>query len=127
MEENKMKKHVTIVAAFRIGLGFLGLIGISIAWFAVAFAMDFVPLEDVPEFVVPFVKGIVGFIFIIVALLSILGIIGGIGLLTFRSWARILTLVVSAISCLNIPIGTLVGVYSIWVLVQDETKQLFVQ
>jgi hypothetical protein len=31
----------------------------------------------------------------------------------------------SAINCLNIPIGTAKGVYSIWVLLQDETIKLF--
>ena len=34
-------------------------------------------------------------------------------------------MIVSAIGCLNIPIGTLAGVYSLWVLLQDETIKLF--
>ena len=32
-----------------------------------------------------------------------LGIIGGVGLFSYKSWARILVMIVSAINCLNIP------------------------
>jgi hypothetical protein len=56
---------------------------------------------------------------------SIFGLIGGIGLLGYRNWARIIILIVSAADCVNIPLGTLVGVYSIWALMQDESVKLF--
>jgi len=52
-------------------------------------------------------------------------IAGGIGLLACKPWARVLTLVMAALGLLNIPIGTLKGVYIIWVLVQQETVSLF--
>jgi hypothetical protein len=57
--------------------------------------------------------------------MSTLGLVGGIGLLTFQPWARFLVIVVAALGCLNIPIGTLKGVYSLWVLLQDDTIALF--
>jgi hypothetical protein len=57
--------------------------------------------------------------------MSTLGLVGGIGLLAYRNWARYLIIIVAALGCLNIPIGTLKGVYSLWVLLQDETIQLF--
>jgi hypothetical protein len=58
-------------------------------------------------------------------IVSIPGIIGGIGLLNRREWARILVIVISALHLINIPIGTIIGGYSIWVLVQPETVRLF--
>lgn len=125
MEENRMKKHVTTVAAIRITLHTIGLIGISIAMIAINFAFSFIPVEDLPEPVMPMITGIVYFVLIVVGAVSVLGIIAAIGLLGFNSWARILTIVVSAISCFNIPIGTLAGVYSIWVMLQDDTVKLF--
>jgi hypothetical protein len=51
--------------------------------------------------------------------------VGGIGLLSYKPWARILVMIVAAMGCLVIPIGTLVGVYSIWTLMQDDTIKLF--
>jgi hypothetical protein len=58
-------------------------------------------------------------------LLSIPGIIGGIGLFKRKEWARILVLVISALHLINFPIGTAIGGYSIWVLVNSETIKLF--
>ena len=66
-----------------------------------------------------------GYNFTIDHVLPALGIIGGMGLFSFRPWARILVMIVSAMNCLNIPIGTAKGVYSIWVLMQKETINLF--
>ena len=62
---------------------------------------------------------------LIVFFISSLGIIGGIGLFAYRSWARILVMIVSALNCLNVPVGTAKGVYSIWVLMQPESIELF--
>jgi hypothetical protein len=58
-------------------------------------------------------------------LVSIPGIIGGVGLLRLRPWGRYMVLVLSVLDLLNIPIGTAIGVYSIWVLLQEETANLF--
>jgi hypothetical protein len=96
-----------------------------IAALAIAFAFGFVDqFVDDPTAVK--VMGIVGTPLVVLFLLFGGAMIaGGIGLLTCKPWARILTLVMSAIGLLNIPIGTLKGVYIIWVLVQSETVTLF--
>jgi len=67
--------------------------------------------------------GAVGFAFL--ALLSIPCVIAGVGLLKFRSWAQTLMIVMSVLSLLNFPIGTAVGIYGLWVLLNKETKPLF--
>lgn len=125
MEENRMKKHVSAVAAIRIALHSIGLLGIIVAFGAVNFAFSFIPVEDLPEAVMPVITGIIYFVFIVIAAVSVLGLISAIGLLSYKPWARILTIVVSAISCFNIPVGTIAGVYSIWVMLQDDTIKLF--
>jgi hypothetical protein len=45
--------------------------------------------------------------------------------LYFKSWARIVGIVLSAVSLINIPIGTAVGAYGLWVLLNKETERLF--
>jgi hypothetical protein len=65
--------------------------------------------------------GLVSFIL----LASIPGLIAGWGLLKFRPWARILGIVVSIFALLAIPIGTIVGIYGLWVLLNKETERLF--
>ena len=119
-----MKKHVTFVGALHIGFGILGIIGAVVAFFALSFALSFVEGIDIAEEVM---KAILVLVPVLISVSSILGIIGGIGVLNYQSWARILVIVLSALSCLNVPIGTAKGVYSIWALLQDETIDLFNQ
>jgi hypothetical protein len=122
MEDIKMKKHVTVVGAIHIGFGVLGLIGAIAIFFALNFARGFVSGEDVPNMVLKFLSVSLP---LLVGFMSTLGLIGGIGLLNYLPWARYLVIVVAALGCLNIPIGTLKGVYTLWVLLQDSTIKLF--
>lgn len=62
----------------------------------------------------------------IILVLSIPGIVAGYGLLRYQNWARILTMVLAVVDLFNIPVGTAVGIYSLWVLTQSETERLFV-
>jgi O-antigen/teichoic acid export membrane protein len=122
MEDSKMKKHVTVVGAIQIGFGVLGLIGAVAAFFALNFARSQVGNDEVANGILKLLSISVP---LLIGFLSTLGLVGGIGLFTYQSWARYLVIVVSALGCLNIPIGTLKGVYALWVLLQDETVKLF--
>jgi hypothetical protein len=122
MQETDMKKHVTLVAALQIGFSTMGILAAMIVFFVFSFAGSFVNDVDVASSVLNFVGA---FVPTIIILVSLLGLIGGIGLLSYQRWARIIVLVVAALGCLNFPLGTLKGVYSIWVLMQDETVTLF--
>ena len=122
MEDTRMKKHVTVVGAIHIGFGLLGLIGALAAFFALHFARGVVGGDELPSVVLGFLSISVP---LLVGFMATLALVGGIGLLSFQSWARYLIIVVAAVGCLNIPIGTLKGVYSLWVLLQDESIKLF--
>ena len=56
------------------------------------------------------------FLFFILLLLSIPSLIAGYGLVAERSWCVTLGIVVSALHLLNIPFGTMLGIYGLWVL-----------
>lgn len=64
---------------------------------------------------------------VFILILSLPGVIAGFGLLKYRPWARILTIVLSALNLMNIPFGTIVGVYGLWVMLSDEGSRLFVR
>jgi hypothetical protein len=122
VKESKMRKHVTVVGAIHIGFGSIGMLGAIAIFFALNFAKGQVGNDDVAQTVVGFLSISLP---LLVGFMSTLGLVGGIGLLTFQPWARFLVIVVAALGCLNIPIGTLKGVYSLWVLLQDDTIALF--
>ncbi len=122
MEKRNMKQHVSFVGAIHVGFGILGLLGALAIYISFKFAFSFVDHEPIAQQVLSFVGDTLS---IIVMFFSVLGIVGGIGLFSYKSWARILVMIVSAINCLNVPIGTAKGIYSIWVLMQPETQELF--
>lgn len=121
VEENRMKRHVNVAAILQIVFGSINVIIAMVIAFAFGFVDQFV---DDPTAVK--VLGLVGTPLVVLFLLFGGAMIaGGVGLLSCKPWARILTLVMAAVGLLNIPIGTLKGVYIIWVLVQSETVSFF--
>ena len=61
----------------------------------------------------------------VLIVLSLPGIIAGAGLLKFKPWARIVTIVISALNLMNFPFGTIIGIYGLWVMLSDEGARLF--
>ena len=56
----------------------------------------------------------------LLSLLALPELIGGWALLTGRPWGRNWVLVLGFISLLNIPFGTLLGIYTLWALLRDD-------
>ncbi len=52
-------------------------------------------------------------------------ILVGKGLLVCQEWARNLGMILSIFGLINIPFGTIVGIYSLWVLTSYEVEPLF--
>ena len=119
-----MKKHVTVVGAIQIGFSMIGLIAALVVFFALNFAKGMVGDSDVPVRVIGFLSLSLP---LLIGSLSTLGLVGGIGLFSYKNWARIIVIVLAGMGLISIPIGTLKGVYFIWVLMQDETIKLFKQ
>lgn len=122
MEKRNMKQHVSLVGALHIGFGILGLLGALAIYLSFSFIFGYIHEEPMVEHFLIVIGNSLAFM---VMFFSCLGIIGGIGLFSYKPWARILVMIVSAINCLNIPVGTAKGVYSIWVLMQPETIDMF--
>ncbi len=74
---------------------------------------------DVPAFVTAFLPSL-GLIFLVGAAIS--GVIGA-GLLMRQQWARMLAIVFGALSLIDIPFGTALGIYTLWVLAPSTSEQ----
>jgi len=118
-----MEKHVTVVGVARIGLGVLGLLAALIVFVAVL-GGGLISGDREAIRITAIVGSAVAFFLV---LISVPGIIGGIGLLKFKSWARILVMILAVFDLFNIPVGTALGIYTFWVLMQDETAELFAE
>jgi len=68
--------------------------------------------------------GIGLFVALLIAVMSLPSVIAGWGLLKRKSWSRMLAIVLGAISLISIPIGTALGIYTIWALTKPESQAL---
>jgi hypothetical protein len=88
--------------------------------------LDHVDPNDVPP---PEVIGVIGplafFIGVILLMVATPSVAAGVGLLRYRSWGRVLTLVLSFLRLLEFPFGTATAVYSFWVLLSRGGKTFY--
>jgi hypothetical protein len=123
-----MATHVRVLGILHIVFGVMGLL------FALVVLLIFGGIAGVvgtsvqrPEaqVAVPILAAIRTFVFFALLILSLPGIIAGIGLLQFRPWARILTIILSAFELMSVPFGTAIGIYGLWALLSKEGEELF--
>ncbi len=120
---NRMEKHVTVVAVLNLVFGSLGtLFGLFL--FAAIVGGGLISRDPTAESITRIAGICIGGFFVLV---SSPEIIAGIGLLKRRGWSRILALILAVLDLMKVPIGTAIGIYVIWVLLSDETAQLFAQ
>jgi len=119
-----MKQHVTIIGYLFIVLGALYLVAAVIVGLILVGSGLIAASEGETE-----PLGILLIVAVAVGLLLFVrglpGIIGGWGLLKFKPWARILVLILAALNLLSFPLGTALGVYTFWALLNSETEALF--
>ena len=124
-----MRDHVRILAILNIVMGSIGLLigmGVLLFFGGLGIFASVAGRNDPDAFVaIPVLGAIGGLIFMLLLIFSAPQIIGGIGLLKMQPWARILVIVVSALGLLSIPIGTAMGIYGLWVLLNEESVRLF--
>lgn len=116
-----MERHVTVLGILYIAFSALGLL-LAIIIFTAVVGGGIISGDSEAMAITGIVGPAVALFFV---LLSAPGMIGGIYLLKHRPWARILVLVLGFINLIEIPIGTALGIYTIWVLFKNETVDLF--
>jgi hypothetical protein len=116
-----MKDHIRIFALISIVFGILGLLAAAIVFVAVAggglISGDPTAIT-VTSIVAVAVSGII-------SIFAFPQIIAGWGILKFKSWSRILGIIIAILNLVNIPIGTAYGIYGLWVLMNEETEKIF--
>lgn len=118
-----MDEHIKILGILYIAFSALGLIAAIIVFVAIT-GGGLISGNDAAITITTIVGTAIAAVLV---LFSAPGIIGGMGLLKRQSWARVLVLVLGIINLVNIPFGTALGIYTIWVLTNKETEALFTQ
>lgn len=123
MDTKNAKSHVSLVAGLHIGYGALKLVGAFVVYLGIRFAWGFIPEEE--EIAQEVLAALFSILPTVIAIFGIVDVFAGISLFSNKQWSRVLVIAVSVLNCLNIPIGTGIGVYSIWALMQPEVQEMF--
>jgi hypothetical protein len=70
-----------------------------------------------------FLRPLLSVVGIFILAKALVGFIAGWGLMQREPWARVIALVLGFISLFNVPFGTAVGVYTLWVLLPAQSQQ----
>ena len=116
-----MQKHLTIVAMLHIAFGIL-LFCIGLGVFFVVSGAGLLSREPEAMFITSLVGSAIGLFF---TLISVPGIIAGIGVQRRLGWGRLLMMIIAFIELIIVPFGTIIGIYTLWVLLKDESVALF--
>jgi hypothetical protein len=124
LSERDMHQHVSILGWLYIIVNsiflLLGLCGLL---FFVGVGSIAAAEGDTTAFGVLGIIGIVALAFF--AVLALPGILAGYGLLKRERWGQILALIVGFLSLFNLPIGTVIGIYTLFVLLQNAADPYF--
>ena len=114
--QGRVASHVKVLGILWLAMAGLRLIP---GFVLVALGSSRLFPPDVPRFVTGFLPTL-GMLFLIGAGIS--GAVGA-GLLMRQPWARMLAIVFGALSLIDIPFGTALGIYTLWVLAPAECEQ----
>lgn len=121
MTEQQVQVHIPVVAWLLIALNLIVLLVAAAMLLVVA---GVTTLIHDPEMEV-FLPAIGMILPALMGALTVPDFIAAIGLLARKRWARILGMVVGFLNLPGFPVGTLVGGYAIYVLMQDNAQAYF--
>ncbi|NQT24570.1 hypothetical protein HQ585_04380 [candidate division KSB1 bacterium] len=116
-----MEKHVKILGALYIALSVPNIFAALIV--STVFVGSGILSGD-PE-AMAILNTVGSMISYFLVIISVPGLIVGFGLLARKNWARLMAVIMGFINLPNMPLGTAVGIYTFWVLLQDESDEIF--
>jgi len=125
LRRSRVREHVRLVGILWMAYSALHAVG-GVALIIVARVifghLIHIPNGPPPEVTV-WLRPILCFVGWFLLLKAAVGFIAGWGLLQRREWARTVALVVGFIALLNVPIGTVLGIYTLWVLLPAQSDE----
>jgi hypothetical protein len=76
-----------------------------------------------PEAPTAFLRPLLSVVAILILAKAACGFIAGWGLLRREPWARVVALVLAFLALINVPFGTAIGVYTLWVLLPGTSER----
>lgn len=117
-QKTRLAGHIRLLAILWLAISALRLLPGLFLIAVFGHSQDFFP-PDVPTFIHPLVQGIG----VMLLILAGIGIALAWGLLERQPWARMLAIVFGCFSLIDIPFGTALGIYTLWVLLPAKSEE----
>jgi hypothetical protein len=125
---SRVREHIRFIAILWLALSVLNVIAGFVL--LVVSTMLFPHLHEMgapPQVPTDFLTTLLGVIAVAVLAKAAAGLLAGWGLYQREPWARMLTIVLSFVALLNFPLGTALGIYSLWVLLPVQSERDYEQ
>src|SRR5579875_233965 len=119
----RVQQHIRLLGILWIIFGVLRAMAVGWLWFVGrtilphflgTFALGF-PLRGL-------IAGGIAFASALLLLQTVLAILAGWGLLEHQSWGRMVAIIAAILALLHIPLGTALGIYTLWVLLPAASE-----
>ena len=121
---NRVESHVHLLGILWLAMSALNAVGgLILIVVGTTFFQHLHELGAPSNVPTGFLSSIVSTLGIIVLAKAACGFGAGWGLLHRESWGRVIALVLAFISLFNIPFGTAIGVYTMWVLLPADSQR----
>lgn len=122
---NRVQEHLRFIAILWLALSVIN--GLAATVLLILGNAFFPHIHEIPNTPPDIPAGFLSSLFCVlgtaILIKAAVGFLAGWGLLQRERWARTLTLVLSFLALLNIPLGTALGVYSLWVLLPEQSER----
>jgi hypothetical protein len=122
MDSVEVEKHLNVLAYLHIIYSLFGLVAAVVVLMFMS-GLGLIPTLSngsvAPLAVLMILATVIAFLMI---LRLLPGLIGGLGLLKRKQWSRILLIVVAILDLFAVPLGTALGIYTLWVLFNPATQ-----
>ena len=115
-----MQTHIKVLGWLYIVMGIFGILT-AFCLATIIFGGGLISQDQTAIWATGIVSAVIGGILLVS---SVPGVICGIGLINYKSWARILALILGVLNLVLFPIGTLLGIYTLYVLLDQESAQI---
>jgi apolipoprotein N-acyltransferase len=116
-QSSRVAKNIQILGILWIVVSFLHLIPAAGMIFFGTVGFSFLARPKL-GFLMPFV----GALGVLIAITAVAGLLVGWGLIDRRPWARMLAIIFGCLKLLDIPFGTALGIYTLWVLASEGAE-----
>ncbi len=114
--QNRVQEHVRLLGILWLALSAMNVLGGAILFFLANTLFVHLPEISGERAATAWLHPFLSFIGILIFVKGAAGFLAGWGLLQRESWARMLSIVLALLALLNIPFGTALGIYTLWVL-----------